>query len=134
MPAGQIDKLMELWMASALLHSSEAPFESAKDLYKTIDASTVGGVKWESFKLKYEGLKPAEKVPSWMDEEYEVWYRNPCDVARNILANSSFEGDIDPTPYQAYDECGERRYDNFMSGNWAWSQSVSKPRCLVGKH
>jgi len=90
---------MDLWTAASLPYDAEAPFRSAKDMYNTIDASTIGGVKWESFKLKYEGIKPDEKVPLWMNQDYEVWYRNPRDVVRNILANTSFNGEINPTPY-----------------------------------
>lgn len=125
MPAQQIDTLMHLWNASALPHGAEAPFESAKDLYKTIDSSKLGDVEWESFKLKYEGVKPVDKVPSWMNKEYEVWYRNPHEIVRNILANTSFDGSINPTPYRAYNTSSERQYDNFMSGDWAWRQAVS---------
>ena len=99
MPAVQIDTLMDLWMSSALPHSAEALFESARDLYKTIDASTARDVKWESFKLKYKGVKPAEKVPSWMNEDYEVWYCNPHDIVCNILANTSFDSEVNTTPY-----------------------------------
>jgi len=134
MPAAQIDTLMDLWMSSALPHGAEAPFESARDLYKTIDASTAGDVKWESFKLKYEGVKPAEKVPSWMNEDYEVWYRNPRDIVRNILANTSFDGEVNTTPYRTFDANGERQYDHFMSGDWAWRQAVSLTHHLMGRH
>jgi Plavaka transposase len=124
MPGQQIDTLMDLWMSSMLPHGAEAPFKSAKDMYQTIDASTIGDVKWESFKLKYEGIKPAEKTPLWMDEDYEVWYRNPHKIVKNILANTTFDGEVNTTPYRAYDTSGDRQYGNFMSGDWAWRQAV----------
>lgn len=132
MPAQHINDLMDIWSASMLPHGGEAPFATARDMYETIDTSKVGDVPWESFKLKYEGIKPAEEVPSWMDDEYEVWYRDPREIVHNILANTSFEGSVNSTPYQPFNNDGERQYDNFMSGDWAWRQAVSD--CWLSLH
>jgi hypothetical protein len=132
MPGRQIDTLMDLWSASMVPHGAEAPFDSARDLYKTIDASTAGDVKWESFQLKYEGIKPAENIPSWMDQDLQVWYRNPHEIVRNILANSSFDGEVNTTPHQTYDANGNRQYGDFMSGDWAWRQAVGSFHCSTG--
>ena len=55
--------------------------------------------------------------------KFDVWYRNPCEVIKNLLARPDLEGHINYSPYQEFD--GERRqYSNLMSGDWAWRQSV----------
>lgn len=65
-----------------------------------------------------------EDIPPWMLEEYEVWYRNPRVVLRNQLANPDFKDKIDYAPVREFDENGERRWKNVMSGNWAWNNAV----------
>lgn len=59
-----------------------------------------------------------------MLEEYEVWYRDLRVVIRNQLANPDFKNEIDYAPVQEFGSNGERRWKNFMSGNWAWSNAV----------
>ncbi|KAG1878856.1 hypothetical protein F4604DRAFT_1880188 [Suillus subluteus] len=59
-----------------------------KDLHKVIDTTQLGNVPWQCLS---------------MDKEYEVWYRDPCVMAHNMLAN--------PT------------YKDFMSGDLAWQQA-----------
>lgn len=61
-----------------------------------------------------------------MLQEYEVWYRDPRMVIRNQLANPDFKDEIDYAPVQEFGIDGERRWKNFMSGNWAWSNAVHK--------
>ena len=61
-----------------------------------------------------------------MDEEYQLWYRDPRTVVHNILANPDFSATLDYIPYRDFQD-GKRRYCDFMSGNWAWDQCVSIP-------
>ena len=42
-----------------------------------------------------------------------------------MLSNPDFEGKIDYAPVQEYDSKGAHRFQNFMSGNWAWKQAVN---------
>jgi hypothetical protein len=124
MPAGQINTLLDLWTASVLPYGGEAPFRNVMDLYETIDSSALGDIKWQSFKLKYEGSKPTDRIPSWMMKEFDVWFRDPHKIVHGLLANSDFVGKIDSAPYRMYNTAGEREYSNFMSGDWAWQQAV----------
>ncbi|KAG1859730.1 hypothetical protein F4604DRAFT_1684671 [Suillus subluteus] len=39
-------------------------------------------------------------APSWMDDEYDVWYRDPRLMAHNMLANPTYKKEIDYTPFQ----------------------------------
>ncbi|OBZ71952.1 hypothetical protein A0H81_08076 [Grifola frondosa] len=85
----------------------------------------LGNMKWESFDLKYSGDLPDHDVPSWITASYEVWFRNPHTVVRNMLANPDFKDEIDYAPVQEF-YGGERRLKDFMSGDWAWKQAVGQ--------
>jgi hypothetical protein len=42
-----------------------------------------------------------------------------------MLANPAFAEDFDYTPMQIFNNKGSRRYEHFISGDWAWKQAVS---------
>ena len=125
MSAGSIDTLLNLWATSLFRHSDQPPFTSHQDLYDTIDVTPLGDVPWENFSIRYNGPRPEHDVPSWMDGEYEVWFRNPRTLIHNILSNPDFDGEFDYAPVQEYDVKGNHQFENFMPGNWAWKQAVS---------
>jgi len=60
-----------------------------------------------------------------MTKDFEVWYRNPHEVIKNMLRNTDFNGEMDGLQFCEYDADGQRKYQNFMSGDWAWKQAVS---------
>jgi hypothetical protein len=124
MSAGHIDTLLNLWAASLLKHGDEPPFSNHTELYDTIDSTPLGDVPWETFNLKYDGALPENEVPAWMTSEYDVWFRDPHSVLRNVLSNPDFDGEFDYAPYQEYDVSGNHRFQDLMSGNWAWKQAV----------
>lgn len=124
MSASDIDTLLNLWGASEASHGQSAPFQNHKDMYNTIDATPLGDVKWESFSLHYNGNQPDGYVPSWMNANYDVWFRDPCALVHNIISNPDFESGFDYVPYQEHDGDGSCHYHNFMSANWAWKQAV----------
>lgn len=124
MSASDIDYLLNLWGASSATHGEAPPFPNHKDLYSTIDSTPVGDVPWDSFSLRFNGTRPNDAVPPWMDAEYDVWFRNPRNLVHNIISNPDFNNAFDYAPHQEHDADGTRRYHNFMSGNWAWRQAV----------
>ena len=124
MSAGDIDTLLELWGASLLQASGTPPFNNHRDLYKTIDNAKIGDVPWKCFNVRYQGAVPAEDPPSWMVKDFDVWYRDPHEVVKDMLGNKDFKGEMDAAPFREYDADGERKYQHFMSGNWAWDQAV----------
>jgi Plavaka transposase len=127
MSAGDIDFLLKLWAGTLAVHGDKPPFESHKDVYSTIDATTLGDVNWKSFSTTYKGTRPQRDVPAWMDATYDVWYRDPHDIIRNMLSNPDFNNEFDYAPFQEHDGEGNHRFQDFMSGNWAWKQGVSTP-------
>jgi hypothetical protein len=124
MSASNIDTLLDLWAASLFKHHDEPPFADHADLYNTIDAIPHGDVRWETFTTHYSGDKPDGEVPSWMEAEYDVWFRDPRTVVRNMLANPDFNGEMDHAPFREFRDEGKRHFHDFMSGDWAWQQAV----------
>lgn len=126
MSAGDINFLLGLWGASLAIHSGGPPFSNATHLYNTIDSTPLGDVVWESFSLQYNGTQPESNVPSWMqlEAEYDVWFRDPRTLIHNLLSNPDFKSDFDYAPFQERTVDGLHRFQDFMSGNWAWNQAV----------
>ncbi|KAG2149100.1 uncharacterized protein EDB93DRAFT_1240422 [Suillus bovinus] len=124
MSAGDINILLDLWAATLLKYNDKPPFADHRDLYKTIDATPVGDVKWQSLKVQYTGEKPETNVLPWMDQSHDVWYRDPHEVIQNMLGNSDYATEMDYRPYREYLTDGdERQWQDFMSGDWAWNQA-----------
>ncbi|KAF8804340.1 hypothetical protein BYT27DRAFT_7259320 [Phlegmacium glaucopus] len=148
MSAADINFLCQLWAAMLAPHGDSPPFSNHAELYKTIDATSVGGVPWQSVSLSYntDGPRP-ENPPTWMDNEYTIWFRDPHLLFKNMLENTDFAKAFDYTPQQYSYQLpilpswlavlqpdhqnfnkqqyanGIRRYENFMSGDWAWKQA-----------
>lgn len=128
MPSTQIDKLLDIWTASLLNVDGQALFTDHKDVYKMIDSSTLGDIKWNNFTVKYTRPQPDQDVPPWMNDSYEVYFRDPHEVVCQMLTNPDFADKIDLIPYREYDSAtNERRWCDFMSADWAWKQAVSGP-------
>jgi hypothetical protein len=127
----KIDRLLELWAATLVPHGSRPPIVNARDLHCQIDAIKLGDVEWEKTCLEYNGPRPeTTRPPEWKTSKYDVWYRNPREVIKNLLARPDLEGQVDYTPYREFE--GERRqYGNFMSGNWSWRQAVCSIHLIV---
>ncbi|KIJ08325.1 hypothetical protein PAXINDRAFT_18534 [Paxillus involutus ATCC 200175] len=84
----------------------------------------LGDVKWDSFRLRYSGERPAGEVPPWMDSTYEFWFRPAYSLVKNMLSNMDFSNSFDYAPYRDFAQDDEKRqYENFMSGDWAWMQA-----------
>ncbi|KAG1894945.1 uncharacterized protein F5891DRAFT_1130746 [Suillus fuscotomentosus] len=111
------------FLALLLLLLRMPPFADHRDLYAVIDSSPFGDVKWQCFMVAYDGERPKNPKP-WMDDKYDVWFRDPREVTRNMLANSAYANEFDYCPYREYsmenDQC---QWKDFMSGNWAWDQA-----------
>ena len=120
----RIDKLLELWAATLVIHNDSPPITDRRDLHRQIDTIELGDAQWENTYLKYNGPLPeTTHHPEWKTAEYDVWYQNPRQVIKSILANTDFNGHINYVAYQEFD--GEKRqYGNVMSGDWSWRQSV----------
>lgn len=124
MSHSQVDKLMNIWATRTARDGGTTPFTNSKELHNTIDAIGEGDAPWYSFRVGYNGDRPQGRVPSWMDDSYQVFYRNPRQVIHTLLSNHKFDGNFDYVPYREY-ENNERKWGDFMSGNFCWKQAVS---------
>ncbi|KAJ7865431.1 hypothetical protein B0H14DRAFT_3599332 [Mycena olivaceomarginata] len=119
MSQGNIDYLLELWGLSLAKHGDLGPYDNYQQLYAAIDGVGVGDAPWKCLKT---GGDANPDAPDWARQEYKIWYRDPDVVIRNMLDNPDFDGEFDTTPYVELDRHGQRRWSDFMSGNFAWKQ------------
>ncbi|KIK34770.1 hypothetical protein CY34DRAFT_17485 [Suillus luteus UH-Slu-Lm8-n1] len=101
--AADIDKLLHFWGITLAVHGDNPPFSDHKDLYNVIDDTPLGDVPWESFKMEYAGDRLGGEA-SWMNKEYEVFYRDPHKAVWNMLANPDFKDEIDFVLYREWEE------------------------------
>lgn len=126
-----IDKLLDIWSATLVPHNDSAPILDHTDLHTTIDAIKLGHVPWKSYTVRYNGLRPENAaVPEWMATDYQLWYRDPRQVIHNLFKNPDLINGIDYVPYREFDG-DERRYSDFMSGDWAWKQCVRNSQLTI---
>ncbi|KIK81742.1 hypothetical protein PAXRUDRAFT_15073 [Paxillus rubicundulus Ve08.2h10] len=124
MSAPKIDILLDLWASTLYPYKTKPPYADHRDMYKTIDVTTISDVKWQSFSASYTGKIPAANPPPWMLEKYHVWFRNPWQVIHKVLGNPSFMNEMDLGPFEEYSTKDQTRYyKDFMSSEWAWQQA-----------
>jgi hypothetical protein len=122
MSGGNIDELLDIWAGSTST-GEDAPFTSHEDLYDTIDATRHGDAPWRCLAVSYSG-EITPNSPSWQSDEWEVYYRDPGVVVRNLLDNPDFDGLFDYTAYVDLEVSGKRYWNDFMSGDYAYRRSV----------
>ncbi|KAN0133153.1 hypothetical protein V8E53_008877 [Lactarius tabidus] len=91
----QIDMIFQLWSTTTNGTPSPSPFKNHKDLYDTIDQTPLGDIPFGSFSLKYNGERPMEEVPEWMDASFQICYHDPHTVIHSMLGDPSFKDDMD---------------------------------------
>ncbi|KAH9010810.1 hypothetical protein EDB85DRAFT_2077168 [Lactarius pseudohatsudake] len=128
MSASNINELFDFWALSVEKYDIAAPYDSHCTLYATIDAIQDGDAPWQCLSVNVASNDSdsdiLEHAPSWKREEYEVWYRDPDVVIRNLLDNPDFASQFDTAPYIMTNTQGERRWTDFMSGHFAWRRST----------
>ena len=93
MSTNNIDYLMDLWALSMAKHDDLGPFDSYEHMYATIDATKHGDAPWKCFSTTFDGPIGSD-APSWKLAQYEVWYRDPEIVLRNMLDNPDVTGSL----------------------------------------
>ncbi|KIK19244.1 hypothetical protein PISMIDRAFT_108073 [Pisolithus microcarpus 441] len=102
MSAGNLNILLNLWVASLVEVGGHPIFSSHTKMYQTIDNTQFGDVKWQSFAVKYTGDAEVDPAP-WMRDEYDIWFQDPHKVVQNMLANPKFAKEMDYQPFCEYD-------------------------------
>ncbi|KAG1745457.1 uncharacterized protein EDB91DRAFT_1246331 [Suillus paluster] len=124
-PVHLINQLLDIWAASLMQAGSRLSlFSDHHHIYKTIDNTPLGNVKWQSFTVKYTGEILEKGAAPWMVDSHKVWFCDPHKVICNMLSNPDFAVEIDLRPYQKFAmENDERQWKDFMSGDWAYKQA-----------
>jgi hypothetical protein len=128
MSSKNTDILMQLWSRVTARHGALALFANYKDMLNTIDSVPLAGVPWQTFEIKYNGLRPgtkASEVPRWKTDPQTIFFRDPRLVVHEMLANPDYNNSFDYAPTRVFNKAGDRQYKDFMSGDWAWEQAVS---------
>lgn len=124
---GDLDELLRNYAAQKALETGDlhagAPFDSADDMYETLDAIPYGEAAWTTFTVKYTG-PVTPHTPSWKLKSYTIYTRNTLRVAESIAACLDFDRRWDYVPYEEYSGPGCRRYSHLMSGTWAFKKAV----------
>ena len=61
-----------------------------------------------------------------MASEYDVcWFRDPHAIIKNMIANLDYNHHANVAVVWVFNSNDSRLYKNFMSGDWAWEESVS---------
>ena len=126
MPSDQFNELMEIW---AGIENKEPPFASTDHLHNLIDSIPEGDLPWCGMSIKHvdaEQLQENPNTPSWKLAEYDFWFRDAKAVIKRQLSNPAFKDSFDYAPKQIFGEQHQRVWGDFMTGNWAWKQCVSK--------
>ncbi|KAF8322392.1 hypothetical protein F5887DRAFT_1087226 [Amanita rubescens] len=124
MSKDEFNCLMQIW-ARTLSPHRDPPFRDVGDMHDTIDAVELGGVPWQSFTITFKETddKEPDDAP-WKAKSYDVWIRDPREILKLQLGNRDFAGEMDYAPKKVYDrEKKKRRYQDLMSGQWAWDQA-----------
>ncbi|KAF9501415.1 hypothetical protein BDN71DRAFT_1426544 [Pleurotus eryngii] len=122
MSASHQNELFDIVDLMMEAYGDASPFANLQDMYDHIDSVHIGGVSWECLVSVPRDDLPAN-APLWKTKSYEVWYRNPDAILRNLLDNPDFNGKFDYTPYVELDATGRRQWADFMSANFAWHHS-----------
>jgi hypothetical protein len=118
-----ITDLMQIW--ASVQPENDPPFANKVDLHDTIDSTRFGDIPWQSFVVSYTGPRSDGDTTPWKVASYDVWFRDPLAVLKSQLSNQDFAKEMDFAPKKVLDTLtNRRRYQDFMSGEWAWRQAV----------
>jgi len=110
-------------ISSAAGEKIEPIWNSAKQMYETIDSITEDALEWKQATFWYNGKLP-QNPPCWMLEAYTLSYRNSEEVLHEQMGTPDFDGEIDYVLYMEFNEDKKRVWSNLMSGNWAYKKAI----------
>ncbi|THV03658.1 hypothetical protein K435DRAFT_851604 [Dendrothele bispora CBS 962.96] len=108
---------LNLWHLSLAKHDDVGPFHNHEAIHEAINSIKQGSAPWHCFVTTPDPELPAD-ASEWKKTEYEVWYRDPETVIKNMLDNPEFAEEFDTKPYVELKADGTRRWSDVMSGNY----------------
>ncbi|KAJ2929622.1 hypothetical protein H1R20_g7476, partial [Candolleomyces eurysporus] len=101
---------------------SSAPWNTAQEVYSTIDEIQEGGAPFRTVHLQYQGTKPLNP-PSWMVDTFEFCFRDSRLVLQQQLDNPEFATQFETVPYRLFNSKGERVFLNLFSADWIYREA-----------
>ena len=123
----QINQALDLWRVAIIQAQGDTaniPWDSAAQMYNTINSIQEGSVPWKTVKFWYTGPFPAGTPPRWMTEDYELCFRDPCSILLNQITSPELQNHFNYVSYKQFDSHRECVWSNLISGEWAWNEAV----------
>ncbi len=98
---------MKVFVAYSYEAELDPPFNNHTDLHATIDFIPHDDAPWQCLVAKYNEPLPADNIPTWMTQEYQIWCCDIRTVARVILNNPNFKEEFHTAPYYKYTNTGK---------------------------
>ncbi|KAL0565589.1 hypothetical protein V5O48_016435 [Marasmius crinis-equi] len=124
--ADEIKEALDLQAAQAIRCGYDGhgfPFNTAQEMYQTIDDIPDINVPWETLEIQYNGPRPPVP-PLWMTQTYKLVKRDVQQLFHEQMKEPGFfsPSTFNKTPYRQFNQQGERVRSNIMSADWAWKQ------------
>ncbi|KAG5220589.1 C2H2-type domain-containing protein [Salix suchowensis] len=101
----QVNQALDLWLAAVVNAGGDPclmPWQTAKQMYGTIDAIKEGPTPWKTIQFCYTGPLPKGTPPKWMQETYELCFRDPHSILLNQIALPELQDHFDYAPYMQF--------------------------------
>ena len=120
-----INQLLRIWAAKNVIDDTGTePIYSTYDaMLQQIDDIPWGSAPWYTFKVRWNG-PVAPSSPAWKRTEYLVHAQNPLQVSEIMLGTPDFKGKFHQAAFREFAASGGPCYSDYMSGEWAWKESV----------
>ncbi|KAH9913718.1 uncharacterized protein B0H18DRAFT_887808 [Fomitopsis serialis] len=90
------------------------------------------GAAWHCETITVTGDRVGDDGSS-MQEQLELWRRDPVDCVKELIGNPTFDGNIAYAPEKVYTEDAAtiRRYDEMWTAEWWWKTQVCQPTTMA---
>ncbi|KAG5219683.1 C2H2-type domain-containing protein [Salix suchowensis] len=124
----QVNQALDLWLAAVVNAGGDpclVPWQTAKQMYGTIDAIKEGPTSWKTVQFHYTGPLLKGTPLKWMQETYKLCFQDPHSILLNQIALPELQDHFDYAPYMQFNAHDDHVWSNLMSGDWAWAEAVS---------
>ncbi|TFK53193.1 hypothetical protein OE88DRAFT_1627519 [Heliocybe sulcata] len=121
----QMDEFLKLPITRNRMRPS---YKNRQSLNAKIDALPTVGAKWTQEVITIAGTEFDENG-KLMDEEVELWFRDPVECIRELIGNPAFNNKLAYVPERVYaDSKGAKRiYDEMWTADWWWDMQSKLP-------
>lgn len=113
------------------MHTWTQPSYCSKYMFLKLIDQLPTGAEWTCKLMQAHSEMDQDGETPCMDEELELWLRDPVACIHEIIGNRDFHGDIAYAPEKVYsdDEGRTQRYNEMWTWDWWWETQVST--CMI---